>query len=41
MNREDTETIQAINTIPQNNPKTKQKEEKKNHAFLKYFCLSF
>lgn len=29
MNREDTETIQAINTIPQNNPKTKQKEEKK------------
>ena len=29
MNREDTETIQAINTIPQNNPKTKQKGEKK------------
>ena len=40
MNREDTETIQAINTIPQNNPKTKQKEEKKKSCIFKIF-LSF
>ena len=40
MNREDTETIQAINTIPQNNPKIKQKEEKKKSCIFKIF-LSF